>query len=75
MMNSMKSLISSLISILIKPLKILPFKLIKKNEEKKEERNELISKEIVKKTMYIYGMIISVKLRRILNIISDDILE
>ena len=27
--------------------------------EKKEEKNEFISKEIVKKAIYVYGMIIS----------------
>ena len=74
MIDLMSSLIKILIKILIKPLRILPFKMIKKNEGKKE-KNELISKEIVRKAMYVYGMIISVKLQRILKIISDDVLE
>ena len=30
--------------------------------KKRKERNEFISKEIVKKIIYVYGMIISVKL-------------
>ena len=47
---------------------------IKKNKGKKE-KNELISKEIMKKVMYVYGMIISVKLQLILKIYSDDVLE
>ena len=42
---------------------------------KKREKNELISKEIVKKAIFVYGMIISVKLQRILIIFSDDVLE
>ena len=41
----------------------------------KKEKNELISKEIVKKGIFVYGMIISVKLQRILIISSDDVLE
>ena len=44
-------------------------------EARKQRKNELISKEIVKKGIFIYGMIISVKLQRILKISSDDILE
>uniref|UniRef100_A0A0D3DQQ1 DDE Tnp4 domain-containing protein n=1 Tax=Brassica oleracea var. oleracea TaxID=109376 RepID=A0A0D3DQQ1_BRAOL len=69
-MHLMMHLIKSLINILIKPLRILPF--VIKNKGKKE-KNELISKEIVKKAMYVYGMIISVILQRILKIISDDV--
>ena len=42
---------------------------------KQRKKNELISKEIVKKTMFVYGMIISVKLQRILKIISNGVLE
>ena len=42
---------------------------------KKKKKNELISKEIEKKVMYVYGMIISVKLRRILKIFFDAVLE
>nr|VDD26078.1 unnamed protein product [Brassica oleracea] len=44
-------------------------------ERKKTEKNELISKEIVKKDIIVYGMIISVKLPHILKISSDNILE
>ena len=44
-------------------------------ERRKKRKNELISKEIVKKATSVYGMIISVKLQRILTIISDGILE
>ena len=52
-------LINILINILIKPLRILPFiMVIKKKKGKKNKKNELISKEIVKKTMYVYGIII-----------------
>ena len=44
-------------------------------EQRKKRKKELISKEIVKKAMYVYGMIISVKLQRILKFFSDDVLE
>ena len=44
-------------------------------EARKKEKNEPTSKEIEKKVMYVYGTIISVKLRRILKIFSDDGLE
>ena len=44
-------------------------------ERKKKEKNELISKEIVKKDIIVYGMIISMKLPHILKISSDNILE
>ena len=40
-----------------------------------EGKNEFISKEIVKKAMFIYVMIISVILQHILIIYSDDDLE
>ena len=40
-----------------------------------EGKNEFISKQIVKKVMYVYGMIISVKLQCILKIYSNDNLE
>ena len=43
--------------------------------QKKERKNEFTSKEIVKKVIFVYGMIISVKLRHILKIYSDDDLE
>ena len=42
---------------------------------KRKEKNEFISKEIVKPVIYVYGMIISVKLQRILKIYFDDVLE
>ena len=42
---------------------------------KKQRKNELISKEIVKKGIFVYGMIISVKLQRIPQICSGDDLE
>ena len=44
-------------------------------EERPEMKNAFISKKIVKQAIYIYGMIISVKLRRILKIYSGDVLE
>ena len=44
-------------------------------ERRKKKKNELISKEIVKKGIFVYGMIISVTLQRILIILSDDVLE
>ena len=62
-------LMITLINILIKPLRIYPFVIKKKLGNK--EKNELISKDIVKN----YGMIISVKLQHILKISSDDDLE
>ena len=40
-----------------------------------KEKNEFTSKEIVNQAIYVYGMIISVKLQRILKIYSDDVLE
>ncbi|KAL0676238.1 hypothetical protein Bca4012_004219 [Brassica carinata] len=44
-------------------------------EERKRRKKELISKEIVKKAISVYGMIISVKLQYTLKIFSDDNLE
>ena len=41
----------------------------------KKKNYELISKEIVKKGIFVYGMIISVILQRILIIYSDDVFE
>ena len=41
----------------------------------KKENPELILKEIVKKGIFIYGMIIYVILQRILIIYSDDVFE
>ena len=41
----------------------------------KKKNPELISKEIAKKDIFIYGMIISVILQRILIIYSDDVFE
>ena len=43
--------------------------------QKKKKTPELISKEIMKKGIFIYGMIISVILQRILIIYSDDVFE
>jgi len=48
---------------------------VDQEEQKKREKNELISKDIVKKGTFIYGMIISVKLQLIRIISSDDVLE
>ena len=70
----MMQLMMHLMIFLSKPLRIFPFMLIKKNK-KRREKNELISKDIVKKGIFVYGMIISVKLQRILKISSDDVLE
>ena len=47
----------------------------KEEARKKRKKNEPTSKEIEKKVIYVYGTIISVKLRRILKIFSDDGLE
>ena len=66
-------LINIWINILIKHLRILPLVINKKKGKK--EKNKLISKEIVKKAMFVYGMIISVKLRRIPTISSADVFE
>ena len=70
----MIDLMKSLINVLIKLSKNLSLLVIKMYEAA-EEKNDFISKEIVKKTMNIYGMIISVKRQRILKIISDDVFE
>ena len=70
----MIDLMKSLINILIKPSKNFSLLVIKMYEVA-EEKNDFISKEIVKKAMNVYGMIISVKRQRILKIISDDVFE
>ena len=44
-------------------------------EQRKKRKNELISKDILKKGIFVYEIIISVKLQRILKISSDDVLE
>ena len=61
-------LIKHLMNILIKHLRIYPLITVIKTKKVEEEKNEFISKEIVKKAMLVYGMIISVKLQRILQI-------
>ena len=71
----MKILINILINILIKHSRIFSLIMVIKKKKWKEGKNEFISKEIVKKAMYVYGMIISVKLQHILKIYSDDDLE
>ena len=48
---------------------------IRVDQEERRKKNELISKDIVKKDILVYGMIISVILQRILKISSDDVLE
>ena len=68
----MIDLMKSLINVLIKPSKNFSLLVIKMYEVA-EEKNDFISKEIVKKAMNVYGMIISVKCQRILKIISDDV--
>ena len=64
----------SLINVLIKPSKNFSLVVMKMYEVEKE-KNDFISKGIGKKTMNVYGMIISVKRQRILQLISDDVLE
>ena len=70
-----ETLINILIKNLIKQLRIYPLSMLRKKNAEKKEKNELISKEIVKKGIFVYGMIISVKFQRILKISSDDVLE
>ena len=65
-------LINILNYILIKCLWIFPFIMVFKKKKEKEGKNEFISREIVKKATYVYGMIISVKLQHTLTIYSDD---
>ena len=48
---------------------------IQQEEGRKKGKNEFTSKGIVKKAMYVYGMIISVKLQHINKINSDGDLE
>ena len=43
--------------------------------ERKTRKKEFLSKEIVRKAIYVYGMIISVTLQHILKIYSDNDLE
>ena len=40
-----------------------------------QEKNECLSKEIAKKAIFVYGMIISVIVQHILKMFSDDGLE
>ena len=68
-------LIKHLMNILIKHLRIYPLITVIKTKKVEEEKNEFISKEIVKKAMLVYGMIISVKLQRTRTIYSDDVFE
>ena len=44
-------------------------------EGRKQKKNGLISKDIVKKGTFVYGLTISVKRQHILKISSDDDLE
>ena len=45
------------------------------DQEDERKTNEFLSKEIVKKAISSYGMVISVTLQHILKIYSDDDLE
>ena len=64
-----------LINILIKRWKIFACITLIRRKQGREGKNEFISKEIVKQAINVCGMIISVKLRHILQIFSVDDLK
>ena len=73
--NFIKLLINILMNVLIKRSRILSLLIVVNKRRGWKGKNVFISKETVKHAIYVYGMIISVKLQRILKIYSGDDLE